>query len=159
MTQFTLTTRGTRAMCQQRVVQYRQDWEASGRRLGYFVATAQDGWRQDDEVGWFHLKPVAGDPSAAEVGYRLKRVAWGRGYATEGTRGLLAKAFRELGLMRVLATALAANGASIRVMEKAGMAFESRYQYLHPGGTSYAAVRYGLCRTQWNGSGDRYRHE
>ena len=154
VTRFTLTVRGTRAMYRDRVVQYRQGLTASGGRLGYFVAVARDGWEPKGELGWFHLKPVADDPSAAEVGYRLKRVVWGQGYATEGTRALLDKAFGDLGLERVLATALAANGASIRVMEKAGMVYEDHYQHRHTDGTAYAAVRYGMRRAEWVGGGD-----
>jgi RimJ/RimL family protein N-acetyltransferase len=37
-------------------------------------------------LGWFHLRPPpGGDPDNVELGYRLRRAAWGRGYATEGS--------------------------------------------------------------------------
>jgi len=46
--------------------------------------------------------------------------AWGKGYATEGSRALIRKGFTELGVQRVVAEAMAVNVASRRVMEKAG---------------------------------------
>jgi len=55
------------------------------------------------------------------IGYCLSRQAWGQGYATEAAGALLALAFERLGLHRIFATCDAANAASARVMEKAGM--------------------------------------
>ena len=49
-------------------------------------------------LGWFHLRPANGaGPLEPELGYRLRRVAWGHGYATEASRALIDKAFGELG--------------------------------------------------------------
>jgi RimJ/RimL family protein N-acetyltransferase len=48
-----------------------------------------------DFIGWFHLRPSTLPTPETELGYRLKRNAWGRGLATEGSRVLLKKAFRE----------------------------------------------------------------
>lgn len=37
-------------------------------------------------VGWFHFRPAEGaQPNEVELGYRLRRSAWGKGYATEGS--------------------------------------------------------------------------
>jgi RimJ/RimL family protein N-acetyltransferase len=57
-----------------------------------------------------------------ELGYRLRRQAWGRGYATEGSRALIRNGFTELGVRRVFATTMAVNLGSRRVLEKAGPA-------------------------------------
>jgi RimJ/RimL family protein N-acetyltransferase len=46
------------------------------------------------------------------------------GYATEAARALIAYGFTELRLRRIVATTSYDNAASIRVMEKAGMAIE-----------------------------------
>lgn len=49
-------------------------------------------WAADEKatgrfVGWFHLRPGEGHgPDEPELGYRLRRSAWGKGYATEGCR-------------------------------------------------------------------------
>ena len=73
-------------------------------------------------LGWFHFRPRP-DAAAGEVelGYRLRKPAWGRGYATEGSHALIAKGFTESGVQRVVAEAMTVNVASRRVMEKAGL--------------------------------------
>lgn len=72
-------------------------------------------------VGWFHLRPSVADPTILEVGYRLRRPAWGRGLATEGSRALVRYAFEQLEMPAVDACADPRNEASIRVMIKCGM--------------------------------------
>ena len=76
-------------------------------------------------VGRFQFRPLRDDPrddpEVVELGYRLKQSAWGKGYATEGSRALVDKAFAELGVRRVVAFAYGPHLASRRVMEKAGM--------------------------------------
>ncbi|MEA2513023.1 MAG: hypothetical protein QOJ59_2510 [Thermomicrobiales bacterium] len=75
-----------------------------------------------DFLGWFHFRPHEGAPlDQPELGYRLRRSAWGKGYGTEGARALIAKGFAELGVQRVVAFAYGENLASRRVMEKVGM--------------------------------------
>jgi RimJ/RimL family protein N-acetyltransferase len=76
-------------------------------------------------VGWFFLLPLAGEPGAMELGYRLVRRAWGRGLGTEGVRAMLARA-AQLGAERVVAFVDEENAASIRVAEKAGMRLAGR---------------------------------
>ena len=63
-----------------------------------------------------------------ELGYRLRKAAWGKGYATEGSRALIRKGFKELGVQRVLATTYQDNLASRRVMEKAGLTLVRTYR-------------------------------
>ena len=60
-------------------------------------------------------------PDEIELGYRLRKEAWGKGYGTEGSRALIRKGFTELGVRRVVASTYQDNLASQRVMEKAGM--------------------------------------
>jgi RimJ/RimL family protein N-acetyltransferase len=73
-------------------------------------------------LGWFHFRPREGaSPDEAELGYRLRKSAWGKGYATEGSRALIRKGFTQFGVQRVVAEAMAVNLASRRVMEKAGL--------------------------------------
>jgi RimJ/RimL family protein N-acetyltransferase len=69
-------------------------------------------------LGWFHFRPAEGaPPGEVELGYRLRRSAWGRGYATEGSRALTHKGFTELAVERVVASTMVVNVASRRVME------------------------------------------
>lgn len=57
-------------------------------------------------------------PAVVELGYRLNQAAWGRGYATEGSRALIHKGFTDLEVGRVTANTMAVNTRSRRVMEK-----------------------------------------
>jgi RimJ/RimL family protein N-acetyltransferase len=74
-------------------------------------------------IGWFALfdDGLVDGRRTAEIGYRLNRDAWGKGYATEGVRALIEAAFDRLGFDRVRAETMAVNQASRRVLEKAGL--------------------------------------
>ncbi|MEU5874459.1 GNAT family N-acetyltransferase [Glycomyces sp. NPDC047369] len=61
---------------------------------------------------------------ATEVGWRIARDRWGRGYAPEAARAVTGFAFGDLGLDRVVSCIHADNAASVRVAEKLGMALE-----------------------------------
>ncbi len=56
-----------------------------------------------------------------EAAYLVRRDRWGRGYATEALRAILAMGREQLGHERIVALAYPDNEASRRVMEKAGM--------------------------------------
>jgi RimJ/RimL family protein N-acetyltransferase len=91
------------------------------RREGYGVWAVIEK-ATGDFLGWFGFQPrTDGDSDEIELGYRLRRAAWGKDYATEGARALIFKGFNELGARRVLATTYQDNLASRRVMEKAGL--------------------------------------
>ena len=59
-----------------------------------------------------------------ELGYWVARPFWGKGYATEASRAVMAFGFRELGLHRVLGRHFTRNPASGQVMRKLGMRYE-----------------------------------
>jgi len=89
-------------------------------------------------IGWFFFRPVVhalyfnpalANESDIELGYRLRKAGWGKGYATEGSKALIFKGFSQLRTQRVVAVALAANVASVRVLEKAGLKLENRFVY------------------------------
>ena len=115
-------------------------WAAIERTTGEFL-------------GWFHLRPDedAGDDEP-ELGYRLRRSAWGKGYATEGSRALVDKAFTELGARRVVASTMAVNTGSRRVMEKSGLRFVKTFHAEWPeviDGSDEGDVEYALTRAEW----------
>jgi RimJ/RimL family protein N-acetyltransferase len=97
--------------------------------------------KSDDQfVGWFMLKPcalewragVAGwlEPTEhVELGYRLARAHWGKGYATEVSRRLLEHGFGELGLAEIVGVTHVDNLASRRVLEKLGFEEQGRARY------------------------------
>lgn len=104
-------------------------------------------------VGWFHLRPGEDSPPGeVELGYRLRTPAWGKGYATEGSRALIDKGFAELGVERVFATTMTVNVASRRVMEKAGLKFVRTFHQPWPDyieGQEQGDVEYALLRSEW----------
>jgi RimJ/RimL family protein N-acetyltransferase len=103
-------------------------------------------------IGWFHFRPGAGNPEDIELGYRLRKAAWGQGYATEGARALIRKGFTELDTQRVVAHTLAMNTRSRRVMEKAGLKFARAFTYEGTPGAWHvgqAAVEYALDKRAW----------
>lgn len=109
-----------------------------------------------DFVGWLSLQPPDdGSTASVELGYRLTKSVWGRGYATEGVRALIRKGFTELDVHRVWAQTMAVNTASRRVMEKAGLKYVRTF-HVHfddplPG-TEHGEVEYELLRTDWRPS-------
>ncbi len=77
-------------------------------------------------------------PSAAlpfspcvEVGWRLARAHWGRGFATEGARAALDFAFERLGLDEVVSFTALSNRRSEAVMRRLGMRRDSA-TFMHP---------------------------
>ena len=57
----------------------------------------------------------------AEIGWRLKKSAWGKGYATEGAKRCLRYGFEELQLSEIYSFTATLNERSERVMQKIGM--------------------------------------
>ena len=103
-------------------------------------------------LGWFHLRPDDEDPDdEVELGYRLRKDAWGKGYATEGAQALIDYAFGR-GARRVYAGTMAVNVASRRVMEKAGLRFIRSFHQPWPyriEGEEMGDVEYALLRDEW----------
>jgi RimJ/RimL family protein N-acetyltransferase len=72
-------------------------------------------------VGDAGLYPLGGTGPDVELGYTLARAVWGRGYATELGRALVAHALGPLAAPRVVAQVEPANVASRHVLEKLGL--------------------------------------
>lgn len=123
-----------------------------------------------DFIGWFSLRPVAptdepmvewhtappGHTSTVMLGYRLRHDAWGCGYATEGARALVSYAFttntHDRLVQRIVATTMAVNAGSRRVMEKAGLRYLRTMHMDWPDplpGTEHGDVEYEITRAQW----------
>lgn len=62
-----------------------------------------------------------------EVGWALRREAWGKGYATEAGRASLEWAFRTLGAGHVISLIHPANARSLRVAAKLGEVREGKF--------------------------------
>jgi RimJ/RimL family protein N-acetyltransferase len=108
----------------------------------------------EEFIGWFHLRPDIYQPEEMELGYRLKRSAWGKGFATELSRALIERAFLDWNYGKVSARTLEVNLPSQRVMSKAGLLFEETFLFRPetlPGWTEdeRRGVKYGLARSQF----------
>ncbi len=121
-----------------------------GDRYGFWAAVEKS---SGEFLGWFHFRPrEGGDPDEAELGYRLRRSAWGKGYATEGSRALIHKGFAELGVRGVVAETMVVNAASRRVMEKAGLKYVRTFHQPWPyaiEGSEHGDVEYALRKADW----------
>ena len=74
-------------------------------------------------VGFSGLKYVA-ELDETDVGYRFLPDCWGKGYATESARPVMAQGVRDHGIGRIVGTVHPDNPASGRVLEKLGLRFE-----------------------------------
>jgi len=131
--------------------------------VGHFAALREPG---GEPLGWFGLAPPSSVAlqradtigldrvvsRALEVGYRLFPRAWGHGYATEGTRTLVRRAFTNAGAGNVVATTMSVNLASRRVLEKAGLTLAGTLLIDWPDpldGAEHGEVIYAANKQDW----------
>ncbi len=101
-------------------------------------------------IGAFEFRET--EPGVRELGYRLHSRHWGAGYATEVSKALVDRGFRDLGVQRVFATTMAVNTGSRRVMEKVGLRFTRTFFQDWPDpipGSDQGEVEYELTREDW----------
>ncbi len=91
-----------------------------------------------------------------EVGWRLARSAWSRGYATEAGRASLAFAFDRLNHAEVVSLAVRDNQRSLAVMKRLGMTRRPEDDFGHPKLAFDHPLRphvlYRLTRQMWTES-------
>ena len=86
-------------------------------------------------VGFCGIKDVLFDvpwKPAVEVGWRLAREAWGKGYASEAARAAIAHGFGTVGLAEIVAFLLPMNRRSAAVCERLGMVRDPSRDFEHP---------------------------
>ena len=102
--------------------------------FGPYAVVEQNSQNIIGYCGLFFCPDIDGQ-SEVEIGYRLARSAWGRGYATEAAKAVRDFALTTLGIQRLIAMIDPSNIASIRVAEKIGMKYEKEVMlegYDHP---------------------------
>lgn len=136
---------------------------AHGRRvdgLGFWLASGLD---DGEPVGLMMLPPAHGpdqpdDPSVCDLGYRLFRRHWGRGFATEAASALLDHAFGTVGQRSVIAQTMSVNRPSRAVMERLGMrhvrTFHGSWDEPLPGAEE-GEVEYAITREEWRSARER----
>jgi ribosomal-protein-alanine N-acetyltransferase len=119
--------------------------EFVGRQITHFDKLGYCLWKlllneTSEMIGFCGLQPLDDTPEI-EIGWWLARSSWGQGLATEAARTALQDGFERAGLVRIVSVALAANRASIHVMEKLGMNYER--EMIHRG---FDVVLYAMNR-------------
>ena len=122
-------------------------------RLGTWAAESAD---TGEFLGWFHFRPGPDqDITNIDLGYRLRRTTWNKGYATEGSRALITMGFTDLGVQRVFGHTMTVNAASRRVLEKCGLSLvRTTAPYEGPDadvivGAEQGEVEYALTKPDW----------
>lgn len=116
----------TRAESEAAMVRYRQHFAREGFGL-WAVETADVPF-----IGFTGLARPPFMPDVVEIGWRLARAHWGRGYATEAARAAARHGFEVLGLDEIVAFVVPANAASQQVMAKLGMTRDPSADFAHP---------------------------
>ncbi|MEM6484886.1 MAG: GNAT family N-acetyltransferase [Pseudomonadota bacterium] len=90
-------------------------------KRGYGMFALED--KLDRTVAGFVGLVHPGGQLEAEIKYAFRRSHWGKGLASEVVRATVAYGAATHGLTKIVATVAPENGASQRVLEKAGFAF------------------------------------
>ena len=88
---------------------------------------------------------------ATDIGWRLKKSAWHKGYATEAANRCLKYAFEDLKLEKIISTCTNKNRPSERVMQRIGM--KKMGEFDHPRLQEFPGLQpciyYEITRSQW----------
>ena len=103
-------------------------YEAHG--YNYFAAEVLATGELIGFIGLAYQEYEADFTPVTDIGWRLKRSAWGKGYATEGAQRCLELAFAELNLPKVVSICVVQNLPSEAVMKKIGMT--KKGHFTHP---------------------------
>ncbi|MBY7143916.1 GNAT family N-acetyltransferase [Virgibacillus sp. NKC19-3] len=80
-------------------------------------------------IGFQHAQFEADFTPCIEIGWRLKKEVWGKGYATEGATACLQYGFTALNLQDVYSFTAEVNAPSKSVMQKIGMNFMKTFEH------------------------------
>jgi [ribosomal protein S5]-alanine N-acetyltransferase len=94
-------------------------------------------------IGWCGLK-YREEIGKVDIGYRLLKKYWGKGYATEAAIVCLDYGFNTLQLEEIIGTAMIENTASINVFKKLGM----KYDTDEPCGNKPGVI-YKIKKSEW----------
>lgn len=110
------------------VDRYNQSIDAHG--FGRFAVERRDDGELIGAVGVMPAGP--GEPAGFDLGWRLARSAWGKGYAAEAARVAIVDAIARDGIAEITAHTAASNLRSIALMERLGMIRDASRDFDHP---------------------------
>ena len=102
-------------------------------------------------VGWFCLWPDS--QTVVELGYRLRRMDWSQGLASEGASALVKWGFTQCRYDKIFASTMAVNHASRRVLEKSGLNYARTVHVDRPdafAGSEVGEVEYEVMHSGWS---------
>ncbi len=137
----------SRAQARQAIEALERHWRERG--FGHWAAEDKATGALAGRVGLLHHPDWPEEPEGVEVGWIIAPAFRGQGLATEGARASLRFGFERAGLDHIISVAEPDNAPSLRVMEKAGLAYE--------GETVWRGRRmlwYGIHRSAWRSTQD-----
>jgi len=93
-----------------------------GTTLWWVVATSEHG----PAIGECDLSEIDKRQKRAELGFLFARAHWGKGYALEASRAVVAHAFGSLEIDRLFARCHSGNTRSVALLEQLGFSYEGR---------------------------------
>ncbi len=142
-----LTPAESHAMIEKSITGLEQD------KVGFWAVQSKD---IGEFLGFVALAKVQFDckfKGSIEIGWRLKKTAWGKGFASEGARKLLEYGFLTLGLPEIVSLTAKVNQRSWRVMERIGMRTNEADDFEHPKVALDSHLRphvlYRLSKNEW----------
>jgi [ribosomal protein S5]-alanine N-acetyltransferase len=136
----------TIAATAQRIAEIEAHWDAQG--FGDWGVVERE---TGALIGFAGLHYITGMPEV-NVGYAFEQSRWGRGYATEVCRALIAHGFERLRLPEIVAVIAPQNRASIRVAEKSGLVFWKRFEWSGQDRVAYRITRTAAVAETVNGA-------
>jgi RimJ/RimL family protein N-acetyltransferase len=94
-------------------------------------------------IGLAYQEYITDFTPAIDIGWRLKKSAWGNGFATEGAKRCIDFAFNELGIDKIISVCVFNNEKSENVMKKVGMTKIG--EFYHPSLTEYPEYQRHHC--------------
>jgi RimJ/RimL family protein N-acetyltransferase len=91
-------------------------------------------------MGWAFLRPYKDESGDWELGYRLKKTAWGLGIGTEVSRALMDWGWAQPEIHTIVAVYESENTASLNIMLKLGMKTIGQRHYPNEGPLPYCAL-------------------
>ena len=111
-------------------------------------------------AGFIGLNVPAFDPSLVEIGWRMHKTFWGRGFATEGAALAMEAGFSLFHLEEICSFTAAINTPSERVMQRLGMEHRPEddldHPALTPGDRLSRHVLYRMSKKRWAVQRERF---
>ena len=127
--------------------------DLTGRGFGLWAVQELSTGRFIGFTGLIHQTFEASFTPAFEIGYRLAKHVWGRGYATEAAHEAVKHGFEQVGLREIVSMTAVGNVRSQAVMRKLGMTHDPADDFDHPrvpdGHSVKRHVLYRLTAQQW----------